>query len=525
MFQFLALLCLFSTGASLGLGQTLAPYPSRSLELVLKKRLWGPGNNRGVLPAFSLFEIPLNGETAPKLVESYNGDVLAPWASVSKMLSLHYALSILGGDYTFKTHVYIRGVIKDGILRGDILLQGTGDPSLNTDGLMNLALALQARGIKQVTGGLKVEIGNFFETPELAQFGNGDQAYNQSIGPLNLYFNRLQIARENKSFRSIPELPHFQMNPGELSEAFLPGQRFLFVANNMQKEAWQYNPKGKFTALDELPIKYPSRFAGEVFLDLIRALAIKMPDGSVAQLVNTQKKNEGSAGDWKLVSSHESLYARELARLAMEYSNNLYTECLLLKAAQIAQGPEKDPSDPKSNENPPRNLKDSASAMLEWQKSRYSKLPWGASQMLNGSGLSSENKLPSDLYASWVAMSARDHLENKISTSKELSQQTFFMGLLPMAGQNSWLRERWNSRTFAHRLWAKTGTLDFVTSMAGVFIAKSGKIYAFALSASHPDKRSRLDRFEPVSPKEANVFKGDAKRLFVDVMQEWYDRF
>lgn len=92
-------------------------------------------------------------------------------ASTAKLATTAAALDLLGPGHVFATTLDARGTVSgvDGVLDGDLVLHGCGDPSLSkrdheADPLWPLsALAAQAaaRGIKSVTGALVLDDGGF----------------------------------------------------------------------------------------------------------------------------------------------------------------------------------------------------------------------------------------------------------------------------------------------------------------------------------------------------------------------------
>jgi D-alanyl-D-alanine carboxypeptidase len=78
--------------------------------------------------------------------------VLIP-ASNMKLLVSAAALHRLGPDYRFRTRVWMRGtLLPDGTLRGDLILQGLGDASLEMRGLESLAQQARQAGVQRVQG-------------------------------------------------------------------------------------------------------------------------------------------------------------------------------------------------------------------------------------------------------------------------------------------------------------------------------------------------------------------------------------
>lgn len=97
-----------------------------------------------------------------ELIAEHNAQMCMVPASVMKTVTTAAALEILGENYTFKTRYYIRGeVSSEGILNGDFIIRGGGDPTFGSEensGLcascvVNEALVkLRERGVKVIAG-------------------------------------------------------------------------------------------------------------------------------------------------------------------------------------------------------------------------------------------------------------------------------------------------------------------------------------------------------------------------------------
>ncbi|MFZ4639885.1 MAG: D-alanyl-D-alanine carboxypeptidase [Nodosilinea sp.] len=102
-------------------------------------------------------------------VVEHQGTVPLPAASLTKLTTTLAALKTWPVDHRFDTLVGITGPLKDGVVNGDLVVQGGGDPLFIWEEGMVLANHLQASGIQRVKGGLLV-IGpftmNFEEEPQ-----------------------------------------------------------------------------------------------------------------------------------------------------------------------------------------------------------------------------------------------------------------------------------------------------------------------------------------------------------------------
>ena len=95
------------------------------------------------------------------ILAHHQGTVPMPAASLTKVATTLAALRAWGPTYQFVTLVDATGPIQDGVLRGDLIVQGSGDPFFVTEDALALRQSLQGLGLKRVTGRLIIS-GNFF---------------------------------------------------------------------------------------------------------------------------------------------------------------------------------------------------------------------------------------------------------------------------------------------------------------------------------------------------------------------------
>ncbi len=92
-----------------------------------------------------------------ELVLSWNEAEPRNPASVEKMLTTLVALDMLGPAYTWKTDVYLMGEVTDGVLEGDLLLKGYGDPYMVTERFWKLLRRIRQAGIAAIDGDLLID--------------------------------------------------------------------------------------------------------------------------------------------------------------------------------------------------------------------------------------------------------------------------------------------------------------------------------------------------------------------------------
>ncbi len=117
-------------------------------------------------------------------------------ASSLKTLTTATALEILGPDFRFTTELKSAAPIKDGVIQGDLVIIGGGDPMLSVDDLKDWAADLKLRGLVRVAGGIRGDAsvfpgslyGDFWNWGDI---GNG---YGSGVAGLNLNHNRYILA-------------------------------------------------------------------------------------------------------------------------------------------------------------------------------------------------------------------------------------------------------------------------------------------------------------------------------------------
>ncbi|MEO6972086.1 MAG: D-alanyl-D-alanine carboxypeptidase, partial [Rhodoferax sp.] len=97
-----------------------------ALAQAIPREIAGPLARAGVPPsAVSLLVLPLDG--APARL-SHRAQVPMSPASVMKLVTTDAALDLLGPDFTWKTRFYIDGTLDNGVVNGNLVIRGGGDP-------------------------------------------------------------------------------------------------------------------------------------------------------------------------------------------------------------------------------------------------------------------------------------------------------------------------------------------------------------------------------------------------------------
>lgn len=108
----------------------------------------------------SVFVQQVNGKKPSLSVNA--GKRMNP-ASVMKLVTTYAGLELLKPTFRWKTEVYSEAMLENGLLNGDIILKGYGDPSFKEDEFRRLLVSLRQKGIKNIAGDFVIDKTYFAE--------------------------------------------------------------------------------------------------------------------------------------------------------------------------------------------------------------------------------------------------------------------------------------------------------------------------------------------------------------------------
>ncbi|HXC08939.1 MAG TPA: D-alanyl-D-alanine carboxypeptidase, partial [Steroidobacteraceae bacterium] len=116
-------------------------------------------------------------------------------ASTIKVVTTFAGLDLLGPAYTWHTRASIRGALRGGVLDGDLILQGGGDPYMTLERWWSFAGALRAKGLKTIHGDIVID-NTAFSLPaeDPAEFdGRPNRPYNVLPDALMVNFQSIEF--------------------------------------------------------------------------------------------------------------------------------------------------------------------------------------------------------------------------------------------------------------------------------------------------------------------------------------------
>ncbi|WP_215305252.1 D-alanyl-D-alanine carboxypeptidase/D-alanyl-D-alanine-endopeptidase [Polynucleobacter sp. AP-Elch-400A-B2] len=408
-------------------------------------------------------------------------------ASTMKLLTTLTGLDVLGPQYRWRTNVYTDGLIRQGTLKGNLYLQGTGDPKLVPEELAKMMKGLQNLGIQKIDGNL------FFDRSAYAPHvmehntidGESLRAYNVPPDPL-LY-----------AFRTLS----FQLGKSRTADfidiSYTPPLSQLKVINQMQLvnqscDSWKSNihfnldPESEGGSTNQL---LTAQFSGS-FPKGCRGVSYNVValDANTFFTQGFAAAWELAGGAWTQAPTGQSGTLPLAARLLLQFegipladdvqdinkfSNNVMARQLMLTLALEKMGK-------------PASTKNGELVIQSWLKGLGLQFPELVIE--NGSGLSRNE-----------AISA-EHMTQLLVAARNLSVTDTFYNSLPVAGKDGTMKNRLMAhlRKFLHlkkkpEARIKTGALVDVRAISGYVMSKSGRMYAVTSFINHPNALRGLD--------------------------------
>ena len=454
-------------------GPTRVPPNARTEMEALIDRI-GPGGT------VSLHLSEIDGD---RVVLSRDAESGMPPASVTKAVTTLYALDTLGLDHRFDTRVVATGPVTDGVLDGDIALVGGGDPTLSTDDLATLAADLKAAGLRRVNGQFLVYGDALPYEDEIDDSQLDHLGYNPSISGLNLNYNRVhfQWARTGTDYditldaRTAQHRPNVTIATMNVADRSLPIYEY---EDGGEVDNWSVARRALGDGGSRwLPVRRPALYAGDVFRTMARSHGI--------MLRAARRVREEPVGT--TLARLESAPLETIARDMLRYSTNLTAEVLGLSATTALSGR-------------PADLPASARAMNGWLGTRYGV----TASFVDHSGLGDASRITArEMVKLLSAPGARETLIPVLKVHDLKDPEGRPMPRYPAS------------------VAAKTGTLNFVSTLAGYVRTAEGRDLAFAIFCGDLDRREAAKLVNDERPDGASYYNGRAKNLQQRLLQRW----
>ncbi|MEX2295364.1 MAG: D-alanyl-D-alanine carboxypeptidase/D-alanyl-D-alanine-endopeptidase [Gemmatimonadota bacterium] len=420
---------------------------------------------------------------------------LAP-ASNQKLFTSAAALYHLGPEFRFPTYMLTDGTVRDGILDGNLILYGTGDPAISdrilsgpTEPFREFARALARLGIHTVTGDV-IGDASFFEGPSRHPSWNArdlDDWYAAPVSALTFSENVVTLQVRGGEPGTTPQPATDPPGAGILvtnsatTVSGRPSSPVLLVRDG---------PEGAIELRGEvrsgagelwrvLTVADPAAYAASVLRHVLAEEGIRM-EGSARALgpeetspvtranVVAPAFDRGGAAPLRTLAVHYSPPVRELLQVMNKVSHNLYSELFLFAVGRITTGT--------------GSFASGAQALTDYLINVVGVAP-GDIYIEDGSGLSRFNRATASSFISLLT-----HVS-------ETSYADDFWASLPEAGNRRELGRMYQSLA-AGNLRAKTGTISRVSALSGVVRGVGGEPILFSILSNNVPSTSTAKSVE-----------------------------
>lgn len=413
------------------------------------------------------------------VLEAHDPQVKLPPASVAKAITALYALEKLGPDHRFVTRVLATGPITGGVVQGDLVLVGGGDPALQTDQLGDLVASLAKSGLKGVKGKFLLYDASLPRLDTISDDQPVHVGYDPALSGLNLNFNRVYfewkksggdwaVSMDARGERFIPAI-------SGITGAVAKRESPLFTYKNRNNsEDWTVASAALGKGGSRwLPVRKPAIYTGEVFRVLARAQGITLPAGEVTSTL------PGGTEIGRVQSEPLTVVLRDM----LKFSTNITAECCGLMASRAG------------------SLAASGRAMSDWAASRLGM----SSSFTDHSGLGAASRVTAADMAKALVAAHRSG-----------------MALKPIL-RDVGMRDDKGKVIEGHpiKVLAKTGTLNFVSGLAGHIVPPGGRELIFAIFTGDPARRDAVPIAQREGPEGVSGWTKRSRRLQGQLITRW----
>lgn len=390
-------------------------------------------------------------------------------ASLMKLLTTDAALDLLGPAWTWSTPVWFDGKVHEGVLDGNLVIRGSGDPTLVLERLWLLLRRVRQQGVREIHGDIVLDRGAFSPPSQApADFdGEGLRAYNVGTDALLLNYKAVvltftpDLAAGRAWVASDPPLAGVRTDPSVPLSAGPCADWHKSLAADFS-DPLRLRLSGSYPAacLEKTwasaypdPARYNERALVGMWLEMGGKLT-----GSV---------RDGPAPATPPAFAWVSPPLAEVIRDINKYSNNLMAQQLFLTLGLTQRG--------KGTPEAAREV------VRQWVESRAGPASSASLVIDNGSGLSRDGRVSAQLLtrvllAAWASPAMPE-----------------LMSSLPVSGIDGTLKHAGAAPGRAH---LKTGSLRDVAGIAGYVLGNSGRRYVVVAIANGPNAAEARAAFD-----------------------------
>ena len=377
-------------------------------------------------------------------------------ASVIKVLTTYASVLKLGFGYRWPTQFYMRGRLTHGLLEGDLLIKGFGDPTLGEKDLPEIVSHIRSKGITKITGNIVIDR-TYFNVGDKDNSGFDQHTYS----PYNAMPDAMMF---NERVTTICITPRTHSVTKKIPDGSYKIVNHLHLVNKpcRGRYSWPSFKIDKSQAAPTVLLRGPiSKRCGPRKLCQVITKPYKTFYYALKDALKKDHINVGGRlhlgkipQNAQYLFTHYSQPLEKIVAHTAKKSDNLYARQILLSLGAKVYGA-------------PSTLKKGRMAVASILRSQGA-LSAGRLKIDNGCGLSRRSKITARLLAKMY-----DHAYRKYGKR--------WMETLSIAGVDGTIRKRFRGTIVRKRAWMKTGTLKHVKNIGGYVRSRNGKIYTVVI--------------------------------------------
>ena len=394
---------------------------------------------------------------------THNAEVAFQPASTMKVLTTYAALELLGPSFTWETRAYTTGKLENGVLTGDLILKGSGDPSFRQQDLWLFIRQIQHSGIQAVHGNVVLDKSVFSPMAFDASAFDDAPLKPYNAGPDGLLLNEKRVDvrfvphpdRRDVEVTLEPRMDGIIVVPPILTESACVDWQNDIVVHFDDKVAY-FEGVYPLECGEKIWAIHPYEISDVHYFEKVFRKLWHEAGGTIVGHFK-----EGTVPpDAVLRSQWRSAELGSVIVAINKYSNNVMARQLLLTLGANRVG---------SGATPAEGIE----VIENWlvQKGIYAE----GLIIENGAGLSRKEKITARTMAEILIKAFRSPVMPELLAS------------LPIAGRDGTLSKRLQHDEIAGKAHIKTGAIKDVRALAGYALAKSGKRYLIVCLVNHKD--------------------------------------
>lgn len=407
-------------------------------------------------------------------IDAYRENCVIPPASTMKLLTTATLMDMWGGDYRFRTPITYTGDIREGVLYGDIYIEGRGDPTFGSQYVGSRAFLyrwlreIRNAGIRRIAGSVVADVsyfdGNALNPAWLWEdagnyYAPGVYALSYMDNTMNIILRSGPVGSVAEVLYTTPVVPevefenHIRCAATSYDGAFVHGvpysnKRYLVGSVPANRQT--------FGVMGDLP--NPSLLLARDLTAVLRSGGVAV-DGEARYM--SEAPQDGPLRSELFVYESDSLFS--IVEHTNHASDNLYAEMLFRTLG--------------SRYGVPCTIHNASDFMREYWRNRGVSLR--TARVLDGCGLAPQDAVSPAQFVQILRYMYGSHMRDS------------FVRSLPRSGESGTLQSFLSGTTLHGCVSAKSGTIGGTKNYAGYMFLPDGRVWVFAVMVNSANARPR----------------------------------